>query len=163
MNNIALKSWDELEDRTPAHALVGDVDLVIVRYDDTVSVFYGRCLHRGAMMADGSVEGRNLICGVHGWDYRYRTGVSEYALGKRTPLRHSSSRVGVWMQGWPAAPRKEPAQWSVVISRTWGLRVASVIGQPPAFSNRSRPATRASILRSATDRFSIQKPQSGLT
>ena len=34
--------------------------------------------HRGALLADGYVDGRNLICGVHGWDYRYDTGVSEY-------------------------------------------------------------------------------------
>jgi len=30
-------------------------------------------------MADGHVDGDNLICGVHGWDYRYDTGVSSYA------------------------------------------------------------------------------------
>jgi glutamate synthase domain-containing protein 2 len=41
-------------------------------------VLYGRCVHRGALMADGHVEGDNLICGVHGWDYRVDTGVSEY-------------------------------------------------------------------------------------
>lgn len=29
-------------------------------------------------MSDGYVEGDNLICGVHGWDYRVDTGVSEY-------------------------------------------------------------------------------------
>ena len=29
-------------------------------------------------MADGYIEGNNIICGVHGWDYRYDTGVSEY-------------------------------------------------------------------------------------
>lgn len=29
-------------------------------------------------MADGHVEGDNLICGLHGWDYRYDNGVSEY-------------------------------------------------------------------------------------
>jgi len=29
-------------------------------------------------MADGHVEGDNLICGLHGWDYRVDTGVSEY-------------------------------------------------------------------------------------
>ena len=29
-------------------------------------------------MADGHVDGDSLICGVHGWDYRYDTGVSEY-------------------------------------------------------------------------------------
>jgi glutamate synthase domain-containing protein 2 len=54
------------------------VDLVAIRHDDEVSVFYGRCHHRGALLADGHVDGPNLICGVHGWDYRLDTGVSEY-------------------------------------------------------------------------------------
>ena len=70
--------WSELEDRKPAYALVAGVDLVVLRYDDEVSVLYGRCLHRGALMADAKVEGDNLICGLHGWDYRYDTGVSSY-------------------------------------------------------------------------------------
>jgi nitrite reductase/ring-hydroxylating ferredoxin subunit len=70
--------WDELADRTLAYALVGDVDLVVVRFDDDVSVFYGRCLHRGALLADGHVRGKDLICGVHNWDYRLDTGVSSY-------------------------------------------------------------------------------------
>ena len=71
-------TFSELADREPAYALVGDVDLVVIRYDDNVSVLYGRCLHRGALMADGHIRGQNLICGVHGWDYRYDNGVSEY-------------------------------------------------------------------------------------
>ncbi len=71
-------TWSHLQDRQPAYALVESVDLVVTRYDDEVSVLYGRCLHRGALMADGHVDGHNLICGVHGWDYRYDTGVSEY-------------------------------------------------------------------------------------
>ena len=49
MKKIAIKQLDELEDRVPAAALVADVDLVIVRYDDSVSVLYGRCAHRGAL------------------------------------------------------------------------------------------------------------------
>jgi len=69
---------DDLSDRQPAHALVAGVDLVAVRYDDEISVLYGRCAHRGALMADGHIEGDNLICGVHGWDFRFDTGVSEY-------------------------------------------------------------------------------------
>ncbi len=75
---VRVTGWSELPDRQPAYALVAGVDLVIVRYDEKVSVLYGRCLHRGALMADGSIEGDNLICGLHGWDYRYDTGVSEY-------------------------------------------------------------------------------------
>ena len=70
MNKLAIKKWEELEDRIPEHAIVADVDLVVVRFDELVSVLYGRCAHRGALMSDGSVDGANLICGVDGWDYR---------------------------------------------------------------------------------------------
>ena len=30
-------------------------------------------------MADATIVGDNIICGVHNWDYRYDTGVSEYS------------------------------------------------------------------------------------
>ena len=78
MTPTTIFRWNELEDRVPAHALVGNVDLVVIRHDTTVSVLYGRCLHRGALLSDGHVDGPNLICGVHGWDYRLDTGISEY-------------------------------------------------------------------------------------
>ena len=79
MDPVKIASWNDLEDREPSHALVENTDLVIIRYDGDVSVLYGRCLHRGALLADGHVDDRdNLICGVHQWDYRIDTGVSEY-------------------------------------------------------------------------------------
>jgi len=74
----AIAKFSELENRKPAHAQVENIDLVLVRYEEKVSVLYGRCLHRGALMSDGSVQGDNLICGLHGWDYRIDTGVSVY-------------------------------------------------------------------------------------
>jgi len=78
MKKFAIKKWDQLTDRQPAYSLVANVDLVVVRYDDQVSVLYGRCLHRGALLSDGSIQGESLICGVHSWDFRYDTGISEY-------------------------------------------------------------------------------------
>lgn len=75
----AVAKWEDLADRTPAYALVGNVDLVVIRYDDEASVLYGRCLHRGALLADGYVDGDNLMCPLHNWDYRVDSGVSEYA------------------------------------------------------------------------------------
>jgi len=75
---VSVAQWSTLPDHQPQYALVADVDLVVVRYGDNVSVLYGRCQHRGALMADGHIDGHNLICGVHNWDYRYDTGVSEY-------------------------------------------------------------------------------------
>ncbi len=78
MNTIKIATWSQLSDRQPVAAIVENVDLVIVRFDNDLSVLYGRCQHRGALMADGYVDGDNLICGVHDWDYRVDTGVSAY-------------------------------------------------------------------------------------
>ena len=78
VQKVPVATWSELEDRQPAYALVGEVDLVVIRYDDQVSVLFGRCLHRAALMSDGYVDGDNLFCGVHHWDYRLDSGVSEY-------------------------------------------------------------------------------------
>jgi glutamate synthase domain-containing protein 2/nitrite reductase/ring-hydroxylating ferredoxin subunit len=75
---IALCAWSSLEGRKPIGAQVANIDLLIVRYDDQVSVLYGRCLHRGALLVDGHISGDNIICGLHNWDFRYDTGVSEY-------------------------------------------------------------------------------------
>ena len=85
MTPTVVANWETLPDRKPQYALVGEVDLVIVRFDGEASVFYGRCLHRGALMADGFVSGKNLMCGVHYWDYRLDSGVSEYANGEALP------------------------------------------------------------------------------
>ncbi len=89
--NHKVATWSELKDRAPTYALVANVDLVIVRYDDDVSVLYGRCLHRGALLSDGFIDGHNLICGVHDWDYRYDTGVSEY--NNEEVLQKFSARI----------------------------------------------------------------------
>ena len=75
---VKLFEIKKLKDRTPTYATINNLDLVIIGYDSNISVLYGRCLHRGALMADGHIDGQNLICGVHGWDYRVDTGVSEY-------------------------------------------------------------------------------------
>jgi len=79
MRPTEVATFKTLEPMQPAHALVENVDLVVIRdAQDNVSVLYGRCHHRGALLADGHIDGHNLICGVHNWDYRYDTGVSEY-------------------------------------------------------------------------------------
>ena len=98
MNKTQIARWDEVEDRQPLYALVENVDLVIVRWDGQVSVLYGRCLHRGALLADGEVRGDDLVCGVHNWDYQFRTGVSSYNPEER--LHKFSAWIeegGVWV------------------------------------------------------------------
>jgi glutamate synthase domain-containing protein 2 len=83
MKPTSVATWSTLPDRQPAGAKVSSVELVIVRFDDNHSVLHGRCQHRGALMADGYVRGDNLVCGVHSWDYEYRTGISSYNNAER--------------------------------------------------------------------------------
>lgn len=98
MSKVKTLALPDLTDRIPAHFEVEGLDLVIIKYDEEVSVLYGRCLHRGALMADGHVEGDNLICGLHGWDYRVDTGVSEYNNNEVLHKFSSEIKAGfVWI------------------------------------------------------------------
>jgi glutamate synthase domain-containing protein 2/nitrite reductase/ring-hydroxylating ferredoxin subunit len=106
MNKYAVADWSALEDRKPVHALLAGVDLVIVRFDDQVSVLYGRCAHRGALMSDATVDGNNLVCGLHGWDYRIDSGISEYNNNESLPRFNSWLEDGkVWLD------QDEIVQW----------------------------------------------------
>jgi len=80
MKKVVIAQWKDLKPLVPVYALVANVDLVVIRWEteEQVSVLYGRCLHRGALMSDGHVAGKDLICGLHGWDYSYKTGISSY-------------------------------------------------------------------------------------
>ncbi len=100
MNAVKVATWSELEPSSPAYALVANVDLVVIRWPDRdeVSVLYGRCLHRGALLSDGEVRGKDLICGVHQWDYRYDTGVSAYNPAEKLErFRAWIEDDGVWV------------------------------------------------------------------
>lgn len=98
MRATKVADWDDLEPLRPAHALVSNVDLVVVRLSagdpgdaadpenaedagaregrDPVRVLYGRCQHRGALMSDAAVRGNRLVCGVHGSTYDVRSGTN---------------------------------------------------------------------------------------
>jgi len=95
MKEIKLLEIKLLDDRVPHHELCNGLDLVIIKYDKDISVLYGRCHHRGALLGDGFVDGNNLFCGLHGWDYRIDTGISAY--NNDESLHKFSSKV---VDGW---------------------------------------------------------------
>ena len=80
---IRVATWSDIPDDQPVGARIGALELVIIRRGGTPHVLYGRCLHRGALLSDGHVSGPDLICSVHGWDYRIDSGVSAYNNGER--------------------------------------------------------------------------------
>ncbi len=106
--------WSDLSDRQPSGALVGSVDLVLVRYDDEISVLHGRCQHRGALLADGSIRGNDLVCGVHGWDYQFSTGISAYDNDERI------DKFTAWVEdGQVFVDRDEIEEWERVNPQPW--------------------------------------------
>ncbi len=114
MKKEKVADWGSLDDRKPAHALVANVDLVVVRYDDEVSVLYGRCAHRGALMADGSIRGDDIICGVHNWDYQFRSGISSYNPSERL------HKFGSWVEdGAVWVDAEEIADWERENPQPW--------------------------------------------
>ena len=87
INKTKIATWSDLADREPTYALVANVDLVVIRYDDNVSVLYGRCLHRGALLADGSIRGEDLVCGVSRYRHLLRRGRhATRGTGSQLPL-----------------------------------------------------------------------------
>ncbi|MFN8052165.1 MAG: glutamate synthase-related protein [Acidimicrobiales bacterium] len=75
---VAIARWSELAEDAPVGVVVDGLDLVVIRRGGAPNVLYGRCAHRGALLADGTVRGPDIVCGIHGWDYRIDTGVSAY-------------------------------------------------------------------------------------
>jgi glutamate synthase domain-containing protein 2 len=120
VRNVKIANWSEIPERQPIGTIVEGVDLVIVRWDDHVSVLYGRCQHRGALMADGYIEGDNLICGLHQWDYRFDSGVSAYnnseSLDKfqawvdQDAVYVDADQISAWKQAHPQPYNREAYQ-----------------------------------------------------
>ena len=67
-----------MEDRKPDYALVGNVDLVVIRCDEKCFRFGWPKRASGGFYVRLFLQGKDIICGVHNWDYQYNTGVSSY-------------------------------------------------------------------------------------
>lgn len=93
MQKKILSQLGALENLQAQHFQISNLDLVVIKNGSEVSVLYGTCLHRGALLGDGQI-GANLICGLHGWDYRYDLGVSEYNNSERLHKFYSEVKDG---------------------------------------------------------------------
>ena len=135
MRSVFIAKWSMLADRTPAYALVENVDLVVVRFDDRVSVLYGRCAHRGALMSDGFVDAKdNLICGVHHWDYRVDTGVSEYDNSE------ALHKFIAWVEGDDVlVDADEIADWAVANPQPYDRNAYLGLYQDPSHAGHEEP------------------------
>ncbi|MFQ5614668.1 MAG: glutamate synthase-related protein [Anaerolineae bacterium] len=57
---------------------VNNVDIALCNYEGNFYALNNRCPHRGGQLGDGRLQGADLICPLHGWDFDVRTGISRY-------------------------------------------------------------------------------------
>jgi nitrite reductase/ring-hydroxylating ferredoxin subunit/uncharacterized membrane protein len=63
-----------LADDRPTPAIVGDLEVVIVKRNGTIHALADRCAHRGGMLHEGELEGDCIACPLHGTRFRLEDG-----------------------------------------------------------------------------------------
>ena len=85
-------SRDELNEGL-TRLTVNGTELVVVHANNSVTVFGGECLHEGALMADGFIEGKFLFCAKHLWRYNIESGELDKEPGV------GLKKFTVWQEG----------------------------------------------------------------
>ena len=105
-------AWGEEITRAPMRRIFLDEPVVMYRRQDGTAVAMSdRCVHRAYPLSRGTVEGDNLVCGYHGFQFNSegtctwvpgQANVPKSARVKTYPLLESGPYVWIWM-GDPAA------------------------------------------------------------
>ncbi|HTP24769.1 MAG TPA: cytochrome P450 [Anaeromyxobacteraceae bacterium] len=115
----------------PFPATAAGENLVLVRSAAGLRAFEGRCPHQGALLADGEVEGTDLVCSNHRWRFDLDTGQRRGGSGclRPCPLELRDGTVFV-----------RPAALSAAGPPAAGLRTLADLPGPrrlPLFGNPS--------------------------
>ncbi|MEM8981380.1 MAG: glutamate synthase-related protein [Pseudomonadota bacterium] len=126
MRRIAIAKWASLADREPMFALVGNVELVVVRFDDDIAVLSGRCLRNSSLLVDGRIDGRTLRSGDNGGAYRLDSGIDEYDADVRL------NKFSAWLDaGDVVVDGEEFDRWSEANPQTYNRdRFVGIFTQP---------------------------------
>jgi nitrite reductase/ring-hydroxylating ferredoxin subunit/uncharacterized membrane protein len=66
-----------LVENRPTPAIVGDLDVVIVKRNGSIHALADRCAHRGGMLHEGELDGDCITCPLHGTRFRLDDGAIE--------------------------------------------------------------------------------------
>lgn len=64
----------QLAQRRPLRTVVDDTPVLLLRDGDEIYAIHDRCSHRGCSLSEGTVEGREVVCGCHGSRFDLRDG-----------------------------------------------------------------------------------------
>lgn len=107
-NWVEVLKTDQLEENKGMTVFVNDRDIALYRYRGDFYALDNRCVHRDGQLGDGHMEGANVICPLHQWDYDVRTGVSRYNSDEKVavyPARIRGDQVEIDADAVPPKPR----------------------------------------------------------
>jgi nitrite reductase/ring-hydroxylating ferredoxin subunit/uncharacterized membrane protein len=97
----AVMSAGDLPEATPTKAMLGTTGLVVVRRGDLVWALKETCSHAGGPLAQGTLDGYNIICPWHGSTFRLSDGAVRHgpATARQVAYRARISGDQVEVQG----------------------------------------------------------------
>src|SRR5690606_30889575 len=107
-NWVEVLKSDQLEESTGTTVFVNDRDIALYKYEGVYYALDNKCVHRGGQLGDGHMDGPNVICPLHNWDYDVRTGVSRYNQDEKVavyPVQVVEDRVEIDADTVPPKPR----------------------------------------------------------
>jgi len=75
---VPVARLEDLPSGTARHVKVGKSDIALVRVGDDVYALSNLCRHAFAPLAEGYVDGYQLVCPWHGWRYDVRDGTTDH-------------------------------------------------------------------------------------
>jgi glutamate synthase domain-containing protein 2 len=106
---VEVAKIDECPPGTVMAVTVNNVDIALCNYEGSFYALDNRCPHRGGQLSDGRLQGSDLICPLHNWDFDVRTGISRYnSLDKvpTYPVAIQEGKVFLNEQDVPVEPKE---------------------------------------------------------
>ena len=107
-NWVEVLQADQLDESKGTTVFVNERDIALYRYQGDFYALDNQCVHRDGQLGDGHMDGANVICPLHQWDYDVHTGVSRYNPGEKVavyPARQVNGRVEIDADAVPPKPR----------------------------------------------------------
>ena len=80
---IRIASRSEIPEGSGKSVEVGGRKVALFQIDGTIYAIAGECIHQGAPLGEGMVEGKCVVCPWHEWRFDVVTGVCETTEGAR--------------------------------------------------------------------------------
>jgi nitrite reductase/ring-hydroxylating ferredoxin subunit len=95
----------EFQGGKPARGTLDGLNIVIVKVIEDVVAFENSCPHQHfSLLHQGTLEGCNLTCPMHGWTFDIRSGQSTNGNGRLKMLEVKIEDGAVWVAKTTAGP-----------------------------------------------------------